>query len=309
MGKQMNSWFKFYPRDWLEDTRAMTLEHRGAYIDCIAIIMDTDKAIPDDIKWLAHKLHVSTRKARAIREVLVEAQKLVKTNSGFDNEKCREVRMNRKNVSKINSENARKKKAKNIQSNDEPSVLKSEPTLNQGRTSAEPNLSREDKTSENSENTNKNNDANENSQTERCYTRAGGDKDIDKDKKETTEVVSKKSMRLPDNWRPDQSLINWALQSLCLEEGQVNFETDKFCDYWHALTGSKSTKLDWGLTWKNWLRRAHEEAVKRKENIKLADSRRSGKSKVSSVSVSPERAKELREKYKAPPPIISEDAR
>jgi len=41
-------------------------------------------------------------------------------------------------------------------------------------------------------------------------------------------------------------------------EGDVRREAEKFADYWHAKAGKEARKLDWYLTWKNWIRRADD---------------------------------------------------
>jgi hypothetical protein len=35
--------------------------------------------------------------------------------------------------------------------------------------------------------------------------------------------------------------------------------TRRFVDYWRAQPGAKGTKLDWVATWRNWMRRAHDD--------------------------------------------------
>jgi hypothetical protein len=34
---------------------------------------------------------------------------------------------------------------------------------------------------------------------------------------------------------------------------------DTFVDYWHATPGAKGRKADWQATWRNWMRRSHED--------------------------------------------------
>lgn len=68
---------------------------------------------------------------------------------------------------------------------------------------------------------------------------------------------SKRGTRLPDDWKPSDKLMGWALgeniDSLTIER-----ETAKFKDWWPAQPGQKGVKLDWDRTWKNWLRTAKE---------------------------------------------------
>jgi hypothetical protein len=54
---------------------------------------------------------------------------------------------------------------------------------------------------------------------------------------------------------PSAALTTWAEQDLRLDPATIEYETEKFCDHFR---GSGATKLDWPLTWKNWMRRAAE---------------------------------------------------
>lgn len=75
---------------------------------------------------------------------------------------------------------------------------------------------------------------------------------------------SKKGHRLPDDWMPNENLIAWALENGATETF-IKSETDKFKDYWPAQPGQRGVKLDWERTWKNWMRRALEEAPARRQ--------------------------------------------
>lgn len=44
----------------------------------------------------------------------------------------------------------------------------------------------------------------------------------------------------------------------------VDWQTRRFVDYWRAQPGQRGVKSDWVATWRNWMRRAHEEAGKRR---------------------------------------------
>lgn len=77
----------------------------------------------------------------------------------------------------------------------------------------------------------------------------------DKKVKEDTNVSSKKrGTRLPDDWVPD---IDFALE-LGLTRQQSEIEATKFREWWPAQPGQRGVKLDWGLTWKTWCRKAVE---------------------------------------------------
>lgn len=69
----------------------------------------------------------------------------------------------------------------------------------------------------------------------------------------------KRGSRLPDDWEPDESLKAWALDDLGVSEDYLTYQTDQFCDYWHAKAGQQAIKLDWDLTFRSWMRKAKEE--------------------------------------------------
>jgi uncharacterized protein YdaU (DUF1376 family) len=81
-------YFKFYPRDWMEATREMSLEARGAYIDLICIIMEMEGHLADNDGWISHQMHVSTRKWRAVKKQLVEHEKIRVEDGKIVNERC-----------------------------------------------------------------------------------------------------------------------------------------------------------------------------------------------------------------------------
>lgn len=74
--KRGDPWYKRYPRDIYEATRALSLEARGAYNDVLDLMYIYGGPIPDDSKWMSHALHVSTRKWDSIKQALIEAGKI-----------------------------------------------------------------------------------------------------------------------------------------------------------------------------------------------------------------------------------------
>ncbi len=86
--KQRFPYFKFYPRDWLEATRDLTLEQRGAYIDLICIIMEMEGHLADNDKWIAHQMHVTARKWRSLKTDLVAHEKITINDGQIVNERC-----------------------------------------------------------------------------------------------------------------------------------------------------------------------------------------------------------------------------
>lgn len=68
----------------------------------------------------------------------------------------------------------------------------------------------------------------------------------------------KKGHRIPEGWMPDGDLIT-TMASECPHVDQ-QMEHRKFVDYWAAQPGAKGVKLDWNATYRNWIRRASENA-------------------------------------------------
>lgn len=67
-----------------------------------------------------------------------------------------------------------------------------------------------------------------------------------------------KGSRIPDDFAITNGDFDWALAE-GMDGSQVWRETEKFIDYWRTIPGAKGRKLDWSLTWKNWIRRALED--------------------------------------------------
>ena len=99
MTSQLNStfpWFPFAPREWIDGTRHLSLEQRGAYIDMICLQMMQEGPIREDYAWLAHQLHVHQRVAKRLVGSLIEEMKFRRTGSGMlSNERC-EMELNRR---------------------------------------------------------------------------------------------------------------------------------------------------------------------------------------------------------------------
>jgi hypothetical protein len=74
----------------------------------------------------------------------------------------------------------------------------------------------------------------------------------------TTTEPRKRGTRLPDDWEPSAADLEW-LGTEQLSRADAIRETDKFRDYWHAQPGQRGVKLDWSLTWRNWIRKAADD--------------------------------------------------
>ena len=79
----------------------------------------------------------------------------------------------------------------------------------------------------------------------------------------TTKVTkrSDRATRLPDDWAPSQALIDWTRANA---PDVQDSEVDRFRDYWHSAAGAKARKVDWDAVWRNWARRAQDDANTRR---------------------------------------------
>jgi uncharacterized protein YdaU (DUF1376 family) len=106
MTKRGDPWFKFYPDDYLDGTRHLSLEQRGAYVDALALQYKYEKPINDDYRWLGYQMHISERKAKAIVEGLVLAKKLLRGDDGLYNPRASAELEDKAAIRRVNSESA-----------------------------------------------------------------------------------------------------------------------------------------------------------------------------------------------------------
>jgi hypothetical protein len=66
----------------------------------------------------------------------------------------------------------------------------------------------------------------------------------------------KNGSRLPDDFAVTADLETWARQHA--PHVDPRRETERFCDYWRAKPGAPGRKLDWIMTWRNWMRTAED---------------------------------------------------
>lgn len=70
--------------------------------------------------------------------------------------------------------------------------------------------------------------------------------------------TAKRGQRIPAAF-PDDEAVRWALDAGA-SPGLVGREREKFRDFWLGKTGQNATKADWPATWRNWIRRAIDDA-------------------------------------------------
>lgn len=75
------------------------------------------------------------------------------------------------------------------------------------------------------------------------------------EKEEPYGSSKKRGNRLPNDWQLAKDWADWAAGQ-GLSEFEIRREADKFRDYWHGIPGQRGVKLDWRVTWQNWVRKA-----------------------------------------------------
>lgn len=78
------------------------------------------------------------------------------------------------------------------------------------------------------------------------------------DEPDDPEKPTKRATRLDDSFTVSEGMRAWAVKT-GLPDDEVDWETDKFRDYWTEQSGQKGRKVTWEGTWRNWIRRAVED--------------------------------------------------
>lgn len=73
-------------------------------------------------------------------------------------------------------------------------------------------------------------------------------------------LATHQSNDIPQAWG------DWAHEELRLSVEDINWEWEKFRDWWAAASGQKGVKADWFATWRNWMRKKQEDKT-RKEKL------------------------------------------
>lgn len=62
--------------------------------------------------------------------------------------------------------------------------------------------------------------------------------------------------RIPDDFQVTHEMVAWARDRVPDVDGR--HETEKFINHWRSKSGRDATKVNWELTWRNWMLRASE---------------------------------------------------
>lgn len=72
---------------------------------------------------------------------------------------------------------------------------------------------------------------------------------------------TKKGSRIPEPFVLTGAMAKWAEKNV--PGFNYTAETERFIDYWRAAPGERGVKADWQATWRNWIRRANDDAKSR----------------------------------------------
>lgn len=211
----------FWVRDYIADTRHLTLEQRGAYTDLLFFCWVAPECkIPDDDKIIAQTLGIT--KARWVSKIAPAVRPLFDQQDSF--------LLQKRLLSERNSVQKRVEAAR------ENGSKGGRPQSKEIKDLAKPEGSDPVKPNETQEKANQKHNQNTPSKPPKGGARRGS--------------------RLPDDFMPNSDLIGWAKEKT--PDVDLQWATDAFKDYWKSATGRTATKLDWNAAWRSWMRREQE---------------------------------------------------
>lgn len=246
----------FSPDEWLAGTRGLTFEERGAYWDVCALMYSRGGPIADDEAWLAKALSCHVRTWRTIRARLIAKGKLSLTDGMLCNERTNreiekaESRLRNSREAAESSARERRLRAEE-RATDRREEPENDAQSNDYNDVAEAPASVSDEAITNHQPSTINHKKITAAVTEVSGALAEGSPAPKPDPKGT---------RLAEGWRPEGELRQWTIDRIASEGSTVSagHELEKFQNYWRASPGAKGRKVDWGLTWRNWILKAIE---------------------------------------------------
>lgn len=233
-------YFPMYPADFEADTSHLTLEEDGAYNRILRLMwMTPGCSLPDDAAWISRRMRVDAETYARVIAPLIE--EFFKRQGG-----------------RIISPRLREE----FEKADQTYKKRSEAGKKGGRPKALDNEGKHEKAG---------------------LSRAkGGPKQPEPEpepvKKEEPKGSSKKrASRLDPNWTLPKAWGEWAMNE-GLSEVCTRREADKFHAYWVAKAGRDAAKLDWKLTWENWVRKSVDDRASARRPASQVTPRRPGMS-------------------------------
>lgn len=194
----------------------------------------TEKPLAGDFEKLCRILRAVTRHDKAA-VLAVSSEFFILTSRGYEQKRCDEEISKFKDSNAVSRENGRK-------GGRPPKNLDKSIDVETRRVSVEnPELTQEEPSSKG------------NQETE--------PRTKNQEPLEAAPQAAEKAKRLPPDWVMPHEYHVEALRIAAEKKRpgvDIQGESDKFRDYWHAKSGKDATKLDWLATWRNWIRTACE---------------------------------------------------
>ena len=250
-------WYKCFPSDFLNGTRGLTLEENGAYRTIVDLIYDRGGPLPDDERWVASHMNVSTRKYRSLRDNLIDKEKIRLIDGFITNDRCdRELGLAQAEHD-ARVEAGRKggeTRAENLSVEIDGKQVQSEfGVFSDPELGAKLSGERTEKVSKNKEPPQAKTKPGSSILDARGYIEEENKKKNDKKEKEKITGVQNRGTRIPADWTPDKNGVAYAR-----ERDYSNFQimslVDDFKDYWLAKAGATAVKKDWNAAWRTWIR-------------------------------------------------------
>jgi len=227
-------YFRFYPKDWICDTRDLSDRAKGAYIDILAAMYARGGPLPYDEKFLCSLMNYKqVRSMRHTFDELIQTEKLRIVGGHVVNGRAmEEIADGNRRIDNATSGGFARANA---------TKTSPKPAQNRLKTSR--------KTAETAP------PIEQNQQFNFCYSASASASDKEEEDS-LRESKKKKASRLSESWTLPDEWRAWAVKHLNGQSLDVGAEGDKFRDYWISKAGASATKINWEATWRNWVRNA-----------------------------------------------------
>lgn len=205
---------RFYMSDWLSATRGMKANEIGVYFTMLALMYERGEPLPEDYTRLSRQCGCTPKTCETIVSVLLQEGKVYRSDAGLWNKRVQKEFDFREEKSSSAFKAVNKRWEKSNENNGS-SI----------RTNYDSNTNEIPKPEARSQS----------------------------EKREANASPKKTGTRIPDDWRPSEEDDTFAA-SQGLVKSQIDFEADKFRDFWISKSGKDGVKLDWPATWRNWIR-------------------------------------------------------
>lgn len=216
-------WFRFFPSDWLGGTRGLTSSETGIYITLIAMMYERDGWLDANHSRLARLCGASNSAFSKAIETLLSDEKIIEKEGAYSNERVLEELSYRSK-----KETLARRAAK--------SRWQEKSTKSKGGAKRPHSVGN-------------------------AIPEARGHIPDNKVKEDTDVSSKKRASRLPEDWELPVDFREWCHEEWPgIRDQFIASQADRFRDYWVSKAGRDAAKVNWLATWRNWMRRAVEEA-------------------------------------------------